>query len=116
MKVMFESRDPQGAALHELAVRRVRFVLRRLTWFIPRIKVKLFSAMSHAAGAVGLDRFCHLELKTGRGGIVVIMSRDADWRAALEAALARARRAMLRIWKHGLTYPVPRLRVLSFRS
>jgi hypothetical protein len=41
MQVLFESRDPQGAQLREVAVRRVRFVMRRLTWLVPRAKVHL---------------------------------------------------------------------------
>ncbi|MEC5384894.1 hypothetical protein VVD49_04125 [Uliginosibacterium sp. H3] len=111
MLVLFESRHAEGAQWRELAVRRVRFVLRRLTWFIPRARVKLFSASPPADSQQSGDTFCHLELRTGRGGIVVITSRAADWRAALDAALARAARAMLRIWKFGITYTrAPRLR------
>jgi len=117
MQVLFESRNPEAAQMRELAVRRVKFVLRRLTWFIPRAKVKL-SAVNSPADST--DKFCHLELKTGRGGIVVIMSRAADWRSALDAALARAARAMLRTWKFGLTYnrliSYTRLPVLGFSS
>ena len=29
MQVIFESRDPEGAQIHTLAVRRVRFAMRR---------------------------------------------------------------------------------------
>lgn len=111
MQVFFESRNPEAAQLREIAVRRVRFVLRRLTWFIPRAKVKPFDAASHVDRG---DKFCHLELKTGGGGIVVIMSRAADWRSAIDAALKRAARAMLRTWKHGLTYSRRKLPALGF--
>ena len=41
MKVLFESRDPEGALLRDLAVDRVRFVMRRLTWLVPRAEVRL---------------------------------------------------------------------------
>ncbi|HSD37223.1 MAG TPA: hypothetical protein VLC92_06920 [Rhodocyclaceae bacterium] len=54
------------------------------------------------------DKLCQLELKTGGGGIVVIQTRSRDSRSALEAALKRAVRAVLRTWKHGLTYSRPR--------
>lgn len=99
--------------MRDIAMRRVKFVLRRLTWFIPRAKVKLFEANSPPGSA---DKFCQLELKTGGGGIVVIMSRAADWRSALDAALARAARAMLRTWKHGLTYSRRKLPALDFNN
>jgi hypothetical protein len=36
MQVVFESRDPEGARLRDLAVQRVRFVMRRLSWLVPR--------------------------------------------------------------------------------
>jgi hypothetical protein len=97
MQVMFESRHPEAAQMRELAERRVRFALRRLSWIIPRAKVRL----AEVAGAAG-DKLCHLELRTWRGGIVVILSRGNDWRAALEAALARAARAMRRTWRPAL--------------
>lgn len=41
MQVVFESRDPEGARLRELAVQRARFVMRRLAWLVPRAKVQL---------------------------------------------------------------------------
>ena len=41
MQVLFESRDPAGAQLRGVAEHRVRFVMRRLTWLVPRAKVQL---------------------------------------------------------------------------
>jgi hypothetical protein len=113
VQVLFESRNTEGAQLRELAVRRVRFVLRRLTWFIRRARVKLFDG---GAPPGGDDKLCQLELKTGGGGIVIIQSRAKSWRLAMEAALRRAARAVLRTWKHGLTYSRPRRRAIGFNS
>ncbi len=113
MQVLFESRNTEGARLRELAERRVRFVLRRLTWFIQRARVKLLDG---GAPLGGDDKLCQLELKTGGGGIVVIQTRSRDWRSAIEAALNRAARAVLRTWKHGLTYSRPRRKAISFKS
>ncbi|WP_439609132.1 hypothetical protein [Hydrogenophaga sp.] len=44
-----------------------------------------------------------MELKTDSSGTVVITSMARDWRSALEGALARAARALVRIWRrtHG---------------
>ena len=35
MHVVFESRDTQGSELRELAVTRLRLVMRRLAWLVP---------------------------------------------------------------------------------
>ena len=36
MQVLFKSRAPQAADLRDLTERRVRFVLRRMSWLVPR--------------------------------------------------------------------------------
>jgi hypothetical protein len=98
MQVVFESRDPQGGNFRALAVRRVRFVMRRLAWLVPRAKVKL-SDVNGPRG--GVDKRCQIELKTDTTGSVVITAMARDWRSALEAALARATRVLLRLWRRG---------------
>lgn len=55
MHVLFESRDPEGAQLRELAVRRVRFVMRRLAWLVPRAKVQLTDVNGPRGG---VDKRC----------------------------------------------------------
>lgn len=96
MQVLFESRDPRAAVLRDTAVHRVRFVMRRLTWLVPRARV-LFSDVNGPRG--GVDKRCQLELKTDRSGSVVITSVARDWRVALDKALARAVRALVRVWR-----------------
>jgi hypothetical protein len=39
MQVLFRSRDREANELRDLAVRRVRFVMRRLNWLVPRATV-----------------------------------------------------------------------------
>ena len=39
MQVLLKSRHPQATDLRELTERRVRFVLRRLGWMVPRADV-----------------------------------------------------------------------------
>ena len=92
MQVIFESRNPGAAELRDLAVQRVRFVLRRLSWLVPRAKVQL-SDINGPRG--GIDKLCQLEFRTSTG-LVVISSRSADWRGALDVALQRAARVILR--------------------
>jgi len=106
MQVIFESRDPGGAELRDMAVRRLRFVMRRLTWLVPRAKVRL-SDINGPRG--GVDKRCQVELKTDLMGTVVITSMASDWRTALDNALARASRVLTRSWRknHGQTRRTP---------
>lgn len=99
MQIVFESRDPEGAQLREVAVNRVRFVMRRLSWLVPRATVHL-SDVNGPRG--GIDKRCQLELKTDHSGTVVVTSMAHDWRSALEGALSRAARVLVRSWqRHG---------------
>jgi hypothetical protein len=98
MQVVFESRDPEGARLRPLAEQRVRFVMRRLTWLVPRAKV-LLSDINGPRG--GLDKRCQVELRTDGDRSVVITSIARDWRTALDSALARAARALVRLLHRG---------------
>lgn len=96
MEVIFESRDPAGIHLRDLAERRVRFVMRRLIWLIPRARV-LLSDVNGPRG--GVDKSCRLEFKTDHVGTVAVTSTGHDWRAALDQALHRASRVLLRNWE-----------------
>ena len=102
MQVLFESRDPHAAPLHELAERRVRFVMRRLAWLVPRARVQLSDANGPRGG---VDKRCQVELKTDGAGSIVITSVARDWRSALDAALVRATRVLLRVWRRGHAHP-----------
>ncbi len=94
MQVLFETREPDAMALRELAEKRVRFSMRRLTWLVPRAKVQL-SDVNGPRG--GVDKRCQIELKTDGSGTVVITAMARDWRSALDSALSRAARALLRL-------------------
>ena len=94
MQVLFESRDPAGAPLRELVERRVSFTMRRLSWRVPRARV-LLSDVNGPRG--GVDKRCQLELTTVAAGRVVISSVRRDWRSAIDDALARAVRVLMRL-------------------
>ncbi len=98
MQVLFESRDPQAAHLRDVAVRRLRFVMRRMTWLVPRARVHM-SDVNGPRG--GIDKRCQVELKTDHAGTVVITAIARDWHSALETALARASRVLVRMWRRG---------------
>ena len=93
MQVVFKARDPEAAHLDELAQRRLRFVLRRLAWLVPRATVQL-SDVNGPRG--GVDKRCQVELSTQHGGVLVVTTVARDWRTALDGALARAARAVVR--------------------
>jgi len=96
MKVLFKARDPQAHELRDLTERRVRFVLRRLGWLVPRAEVQMSDVN---AGRGGIDKRCQVELKTDGAGSVVVTSIAAEWRTALDRALARAARSLMRLWR-----------------
>ena len=69
MQVLFTSQDAEGDKLRDLVVQRVRFVMRRMTWLVPKATVEL-SDVDGTGG--GIDKRCLVEFKTDRGGSVVI--------------------------------------------
>ncbi|MES2718876.1 MAG: HPF/RaiA family ribosome-associated protein [Pseudomonadota bacterium] len=96
MQVIFECRDPQAAGLRQLAVTRLQFVLRRMRWLVPRATLRL-SDLNGPRG--GVDKRCQVELDTDGSGKVVINAVARDWRSAIDSALARAGRVLLRLWQ-----------------
>jgi len=96
MQVLFKSRHPQATELRDLTEHRVRFVLRRLGWLVPRAEVQM-SDVNGPRG--GIDKRCQVELKTNGAGSVVVASVANDWRTALDNALARASRFLVRLWR-----------------
>ena len=98
MQVLFKSRHPQATDLRDLTERRVRFVLRRLGWLVPRAEVQM-SDVNGPRG--GVDKRCQVELRTDGAGSVVVASVAGDWRTALDNALARAARFVMRLWRRG---------------
>lgn len=93
MQVLFESRDPEGVRLRRLATTRVRFVMRRLAWMVPRARVELTDINGPRGG---VDKRCRVELRTDGAGTLVVTSLARDWRVALNTALARAARVLVR--------------------
>ena len=100
MQVFFTARDAEGERMRELAVRRVQFVMRRLAWLTPRASVALADVNGPRGG---VDKRCQVQLETDGGATVVITSMARDWRGALDSALIRANRALLRLLKRGRT-------------
>lgn len=105
MQVIFESRDPLAAPLRELAVGRLRFVLRRLGRLVAHARLRL-SDVNGPRG--GVDKRCQVALKTDAGGTVVITAASHDWRTAIDDALARAAQVLRRQMQRGHPARVPR--------
>ena len=98
MQVLLKSRHPHATDLRDLTERRVRFVLRRMGWLVPRAEVQM-SDVNGPRG--GVDKRCQVELRTDGAGSVVVTSMSNDWRTALDNALARAARFLMRLWRRG---------------
>lgn len=110
MQILFDTpskSQAQAQALRDWADHRVRVVLRRLSWLVPRVRVSL-SDVNGPHG--GIDKRCQVELRTGLGHPVVITSLASDWRQALDNALARAVHTLRRAWQR--QRGVQRLRAL----
>jgi len=98
MQVLFKSRNPQATEPRDLTDRRVRFVFRRLGWLVPRAEVQM-SDVNGPRG--GIDKRCQVALKTDVAGTVIVASVASDWRAALNKALAKAARFLMRALRRG---------------
>ena len=109
MQVRFESRAREGVHIRQAATRRAHFVMRRLCWLVPGMRIVL-SEINGARG--GIDKCCQVEMRTFTGTQVVASGLASDWRAALDLALARAARALLRSWRRMNHRQRPVLRAL----
>ncbi len=96
MQVIVESRSAQADAWRELAFYRTQFVMRRLAWLVPRARVRLSDTNGPRGG---VDKCCQVELNTVAAGTVVIHAVADGWRGAIDAALAKAARTLLRLWR-----------------
>ena len=110
MQVFFKSRDAQAADLLDLSQRRTRFVLRRLAWLVPQATISM-SDVNGPRG--GIDKRCQVELKTDIAGTLVVNSVASDWRSALDKALARAARLVLRLIRRSGDSRRPRQRAIA---
>ncbi len=104
MQVIFNCPDSDGRALRETAINRLRFVMRRLAWLVPRARLQLQDVNGPRGGT---DKRCRLELKTDNGDTVVVTAMAADWRTAIESALARASRTLVQHWRRRLSQRRP---------
>ncbi len=93
MQIIFEPREPWMESLRGLAVRRVRQATRHLGWLSPQARVRVSDLQGDHDG---IDKRCQVELTAEGAGSVVVTSIARDWGSALQSALSRAVRALLR--------------------
>jgi hypothetical protein len=93
MQVIFETPQPEDAQLRKLLEHRVRFVMRRLVWLVPRVRVYMSDVNGQRGG---VDKRCQVELVTESVGSVVISSTARNWHIALQDALTRATQVLKR--------------------
>jgi hypothetical protein len=111
MQVVFQTRDADAAQLRSLTVQRIQFAMRRLSWLVPSAKVQL-SDINGPHG--GVDKHCLLELKTATAGSVVVTAIARDWSDALNGALSRAARKLIRNVQRTRSQPKFRQTATSF--
>jgi ribosome-associated translation inhibitor RaiA len=112
MRVLFKSREPEAIAMHELAKARSEFVFRRLAWLISKATVSL-SDINGPRG--GLDKRCQVEVQVDREKTVVATSIARDWKAAIDLALSRAARTLVRKRQNGRPTRRVRARTLAWK-
>ncbi len=93
MEVVIQAHHPDAQALRAQAESRVRIATQRLSSFVSRAVVRL-KDLNGPRG--GVDKLCQIQFNTANGGVLVVSSRGADWRATLEVALARASHTLSR--------------------
>ena len=104
MQVLFKSRHPHASDLRDLAERRVRFVLRRLGWRVPRAEVQL-SDVNGPRG--GVDKRCQVELRTDGAGSVVVLATETA--SSIRSRPLSAVRLVSRLdWSFSCTASSPR--------
>lgn len=96
MQFIFEARDAKASDLRAVADQRVRFVMRRALSLLSRAKVQLSDANGPRGG---VDKRCRLELTPERGASIVVVTTATDWRSALDRALDRGSRTLVRGWQ-----------------
>lgn len=111
MEVFFEGGGPESAELRDLTLMRARFALRRLVWLVPTVKVRL----SDSSRAGGPDKQCRVEVHTQGRGTVIVHTCARNWRTALDSALSRAARLLLRAIRRIDAGRSARRPVLEFR-
>ena len=93
MQIQFESSGPVAAGMRDIAQRRVKFTMRRVSWLIPRAIVRL-TDKDHIQS--GPDKCCRIELVSQLSGLVVVTSHAKTWRSAIDQALLRAAKIIRR--------------------
>jgi hypothetical protein len=96
MRVLIDSLDSHSRHLRKRAARRTRFVMRRLSWLVPRARVQLAEVNGPRQEVY---KRCQIELRTDAADPVVVTSLARDWRSALDNALSRAARSVLWLWR-----------------
>jgi hypothetical protein len=113
MKVLFESRHPDAPTLRQLSMMRARFLLRRLVWLVPTVKVRMSEAHGRRQDT---DKHCRVEVQTQGRDAIVVHTRASSWREALDGALSLAARLLLRASRRIHGSRVRRRPAIDFRG
>lgn len=98
MRIQVQSSTQPATALLALAERRLRFAVRRRADAVPAATVHLDDVNGPKGGP---DKQCRIALRTNGSGTIVASAVATTWRGALNAALARAVRLLMRVLGRG---------------
>ena len=94
MKIQIHARDfEMNQALREHILRRCRFVLSRLRDSVRRIEIHLADENGPKGG---VDKRCLVRIKSDSFSEIVIKDMESDLYVAVDRALSRAKRSLLR--------------------
>lgn len=96
VQVVIDAPRHDSDRLRDLATRRARFALRRMLGLSPRAYFRLSDGGGMRAG---VNKRCQVRIETAAAGTVVAASTALEWRAAVDEALMRAVRRLLRLWR-----------------
>ena len=95
MEITIES-HVVGDDLRFVAERRARFAFRRLHWLASRARIHLADVNGPRGG---VNKQCSVSVEVPGAPPLVVSSLSRDWRTALDTALHRATRGLLRSWR-----------------
>ena len=112
VEVLFDSPNQDAGDVRDLATRRTSFALRRLVAWEPRAQLRL----SDISGRRGrLTKRCQVKLDSDGAGVVIATSTAREWRGALDEALTRAVRRLIRLTRRSSGDHRPRLHAPAFQ-
>lgn len=93
MEVLFSSRHPEADRFRRFAVHRTHFTMKRFADGVSRVRICLDDANGPKKGD---DKICRVEVGVPGRGAIYVSATASEWHTALDDALERAARTLVR--------------------